>query len=530
MTGEQILEYRIEKLLGEGGMGAVYLATHTQLDRQVAIKVLNPYLLRDTTIRERFNNEAAAMTSLQHANIVSLYDYLETGGNLCLVMEYIEGDSVEQYLRDKNGPIPEGKAIQLFVQILDAFAYAHSKGIIHRDIKPANVMISRDGQPKILDFGIARIVDEVSGKFTTAGIRTGTVVYMSPEQVHGRQADIRSDIYSLGVLFFEMLTGKPPYNREVHSDFDIQTMIVNKLLPRVKAVNPAVSQRLQVIIDKATAKNPDERFQNCEAFKKSIMAEEEQQQELALAQLMHEVAEKGHEQKASENISTIEAAKIRSRNRKIQLTFSVVALLVAAYFIVRMSMLDTSGWSWSALFPSTTEQVNSADADTPDKANVPLAAPANTAKKNATSAGIIKRPSDRSAYLPSSASGRGAALTKKDFQTYLTGYYTTLQAKNLNQLQQYYAPPLTRFFSEYGVSSERLGELLQHSWQGTPENRYEIQWDTFRFYQDEKENYIMDFYMNYQFRRTGNGDWRQQKLYTMMKMNKDLKIFYITGD
>jgi serine/threonine protein kinase len=269
MIGERVLNYKIEALLGEGGVGSVYLATHNQLGRKVAIKVLNPNLVNNAEVRERFRNEAATLSSLQHINIVTLYDYLEDERGLFLIMEYVPGNVLDNYIRQVSGPIPEQKTIYFFNQILDGLSYAHQRGIVHRDIKPSNIIITSDADAKILDFGIAKILKEGKAGMTKTGARLGTVLFMSPEQVKGQGVDLRTDIYSLGITLFEMLTGRCPYD-ENSVEFEIYNKIVLEPLPRAKSFYPAVSDKMQAIIDKATAKNPAERFQSCEEFKNAL--------------------------------------------------------------------------------------------------------------------------------------------------------------------------------------------------------------------------------------------------------------------
>ncbi|WP_299461862.1 serine/threonine-protein kinase [uncultured Microscilla sp.] len=261
--------YKIEKTLGTGGMGTVYLATHTQIGRQAAIKGLKPHLAKNPDIRMRFKNEAALMAKLHHPNIVDLYDYVELGENLFLVMEYVQGVTLEQYTSEISGPLSESQAKRVFAKILDAFAYAHQRGIVHRDIKPANIMITQMGDVKIMDFGIAKMVDNQEKNLTQAGVRLGTIYYMSPEQIRAWEIDARSDIFSLGITLFEILTGKLPYSEEL-GEYDLSQKIVNDPLPRLKEFLPAASSHMQKIIDKATAKDPDHRFQNAEQFKKAL--------------------------------------------------------------------------------------------------------------------------------------------------------------------------------------------------------------------------------------------------------------------
>ena len=265
MIGKIVLNYRIISLIGEGGMGKVYLAEHQSLGRLAAIKVLLPELARNEHIRQRFINEAKTLSKLNHQNIVVLYDFSDADDNLLLVMEYVEGTPIENIIENTNGPISEQRCINIFKQVLEGFSYAHKRGIVHRDIKPANIVLQPDDTPKILDFGIAKII-EGDVKLTQTGTRMGSVVYMSPEQVMGRDVDQRSDIYSLGVTLFEMLSGKLPYDTRSESEFDIQTKIVREPLPSIRTLNPGISEHLENLIFKSTQKDANYRFQSCEEF------------------------------------------------------------------------------------------------------------------------------------------------------------------------------------------------------------------------------------------------------------------------
>ena len=262
--GQIIGNYEIVSYLGGGGMGEVWLAVDRRINREVAIKGLHPQLLKNEEVRSRFRNEAMTLAKLQHPNVVALYDYIENESGSFLIMEYMQGEPMDDYIRTKTGPIPESKAVDMFAQILQGVAYAHQRGIIHRDIKPSNFLIDGRGNVKILDFGIAKVLEEDKG-LTKTGTRMGTVFYMSPEQVRGEAADKRSDVYSLGVTLFQMLTGTKPFHQEA-TEFQIYNDIVSKPLPRAKTIYPAVSDHMQSVMDKATEKFSDRRFQSCAEF------------------------------------------------------------------------------------------------------------------------------------------------------------------------------------------------------------------------------------------------------------------------
>lgn len=269
MIGKQILNYEIISLIGEGGMGAVYLAEHTQVKRKVAIKVLLSKYLKNEELKQRFKNEASTLAHLQHPNIVGLYDYLEDESGMYLILEYVDGMQLDDYISQITGPMPEEKAVPIMKQILSAFSYAHDKGIVHRDIKPANIIVTKENEVKILDFGIARILGDGMQGMTKTGTQMGTVFYMSPEQVQGKKADFRSDIYSLGITFYQMLTGVNPYGN-MTTEYEVYNSIVKEDLPPANEIYPGVSAKLVRILIKALAKNPDERFQSCKQFSEAI--------------------------------------------------------------------------------------------------------------------------------------------------------------------------------------------------------------------------------------------------------------------
>jgi serine/threonine protein kinase len=271
MIGKSILNYEIKSLIGEGGMGSVYLAFHTQMNRKVAIKALLPRYMANEEIKQRFKNEASTLAHLQHPNIVGLYDYVEDESGLYLVMEYVEGIPLDEFVSNVTGPMPEERAVPIIKEILSAFSYAHQKGIVHRDIKPANIIVTKNDGVKILDFGIARLLGNGNQNLTKTGTQMGTVFYMSPEQVQGKKVDIRSDIYSLGVTFYQMLTGVNPYNG-LTTEYEVYSRIVKDDLPPPQDIYPGIPDYFSAILKKALAKQPEDRFQTCDDFLNAFIA------------------------------------------------------------------------------------------------------------------------------------------------------------------------------------------------------------------------------------------------------------------
>lgn len=249
--------YEIEKLIGEGGMANVYLARDTILDRKVAVKVLRGDLAGDDKFVRRFQREALSASSLSHPNIVEIYDVGEDEGNFYIVMEYIEGKTLKALIK-KRGVLTLPETIDIMLQLLDALASAHDSYIIHRDIKPQNIMIKESGLVKITDFGIAMALN--NAQLTQTNSVMGSVHYLPPEQASGKGSTIRSDIYSLGILMFEMLTGKMPFKGD--SAVEIALKHMKEPLPSAKELNPVIPQTVENIILKAAAKNPKNRYRD----------------------------------------------------------------------------------------------------------------------------------------------------------------------------------------------------------------------------------------------------------------------------
>lgn len=269
MIGKQILNYKIKSLIGEGGMGNVYLGEHMSIGRKVAIKVLRPELVGNKEIRSRFMNEAKVMAQLQHPNIVGLIDYVDDEKGLSLIMEYVQGQGLDEVLKALKEPISIDRSKKLMEQILKGFEYAHKAGVVHRDVKPANILLTADGEVKILDFGIAKLVGDSQFNLTKTGTQVGTVYYMSPEQVRSVELDQRSDIYSLGVTFYEILAGFCPYST-LTSEYDIYDKIVREPLLSLTDVMGDEYHGQWKVIEKATNKKPEGRFQSCADFNEAI--------------------------------------------------------------------------------------------------------------------------------------------------------------------------------------------------------------------------------------------------------------------
>ena len=250
-------------------MGNVYLGEHVSIKRKVAIKVLKPELVKNEEIRKRFKNEASMLAHLQHPNIVGLIDYVEQEDGLYLIMEYVDGQGLDELIKTQQAPISIERANKLMIQVLQAFMYAHKNGVVHRDVKPSNILVTADDQLKVLDFGIAKLVGDNQHHLTKTGTQIGTVYYMSPEQVKGQDLDQRSDIYSLGVTFYELLSGVCPY-RGMTTEYEIYDNIVNEPLLALTHTMGNAYARVWEVIAKATDKDVRNRFQDCDTFIKAL--------------------------------------------------------------------------------------------------------------------------------------------------------------------------------------------------------------------------------------------------------------------
>ena len=249
--------YQIIKTLGEGGMANVYLAHDTYLDRNVAVKVLRGDLANDEKFVRRFQREALSATSLSHPNIVEIYDVGEDDGQYYIVMEYVDGKTLKQVLKQR-GHLSVTEVIDIMLQVTDGMAHAHDAYIIHRDIKPQNIMILSNGMIKITDFGVAIALN--STQLTQTNSVMGTVHYIPPEQANGKGSTIRSDIYSMGIMMYELLTGFLPYKGD--NAVEIALKHLREPLPSVRKFDSSIPQSIENVIIKATAKNPKNRYKD----------------------------------------------------------------------------------------------------------------------------------------------------------------------------------------------------------------------------------------------------------------------------
>ena len=275
LEGQMLGKYRLLEPLGRGGMARVYRAYHAQLDRYVTVKVLRGDLLDDDNFIDRFRREARAVAGLRHPNIVQVFDYDVEDHISYMVLELLDGDSLKTRLHDyrmRGERMGLGEMVHILCQVLDGLSYAHTQGMIHRDVKPGNILLTGDGRPVIADFGIARIIGATSD--TLPGALLGTMSYVAPEQGLEGKSDARSDLYSLGVVLYEMLTGRTPF--EADTPAAILMKHAQDPLPLPREVQPSIPAPFERVVLKALVKDPGDRYADAQAMARALMEAAEQ--------------------------------------------------------------------------------------------------------------------------------------------------------------------------------------------------------------------------------------------------------------
>ncbi len=264
--GSMVGRYLTLSRIGVGGMGIVYRAHDTELNRTVALKVLPPKLSKYPEYLKRFHTEAQAQARLNSPHVVMLYELMEHPVGQVLVLEYVEGETLENRLRH-YGPLSVPEAVRVFEQAMRGVEHIHRMGVVHRDLKPSNIFITRDGEIKLMDFGIARLMDNHDP--SQNGAMVGTLLYISPEQINGRETDCRSDIYTLGISLFEAVTGRLPFERR--TDYALMHAHVQENPPSPKEFQRRLPPELESVILKAMAKDPNRRFQTMTEFRTALL-------------------------------------------------------------------------------------------------------------------------------------------------------------------------------------------------------------------------------------------------------------------
>ena len=345
MTGQTILHYKIKEKLGEGGMGEVYKAQDTKLDRFVALKFLPSQLTASEDDKARFIQEAKAASAMNHPNVCTIYSIEEYSGQLFIAMEYIEGKT----LKDKKDSLSEKQILEIGIQAAEGLAAAHEKGIVHRDIKPENIMIRKDGIVQIMDFGLAKL-RETSGvsRLTKAGMTMGTMGYMSPEQVQGLDVDHRTDIFSLGVVLYELLAGESPF-KGMH-ETAIMYEIVNVNPEPVSSLKPEVNSEIDEIIFECLEKEPSERYQSAAEIARNLrrVKRDSGKSRITRASVINKSQQ--YKLEVSPNLKN-EKSSIRNTKQKmiLAMSFLLVAILAAAisWFLHPELVKEVRKFQWS---------------------------------------------------------------------------------------------------------------------------------------------------------------------------------------
>ncbi|MGQ0793227.1 MAG: serine/threonine protein kinase [Deltaproteobacteria bacterium] len=361
MVGKEIGPYRILEKIGQGGMGLVYKGVHAKLEQEVAIKVLSPEYTNDESMRARFIQEAKIQVKLSHPNVVNILNYLEDGRDIFLVMEYVKGETLESQLK-KSGRMALQKASAVCLSVLEALSFMHSRGVIHRDIKPSNIMFTEDGAVKVTDFGIAKVKGE-KGQ-TKTGMRIGTLWYMSPEQIKGQEADMASDIYSLGITFYQMVTGRVPFTG--NSEYTVMKGHLEQQPPAPWDINKSVSREFGGVILKSIAKEPKGRYATAREFSGDLRAALKDGEAAEVTAVAHP--------RASRILPSFELN--RKQSLAVLAGLGIILMLIIAFMLKGEDREEGASFPLTAVSPSDAVSKDNAsvagDGDSPDAKSAAL--------------------------------------------------------------------------------------------------------------------------------------------------------------
>ncbi len=450
--------YEIIKTIGEGGMANVYLANDTILDRKVAIKVLRGDLSNDEKFIRRFKREALSVSNLSHPNIVEVYDVGEEDGNYYIVMEYIDGKTLKQLLQ-KRGALTLTEVIDIMCQLTDGLAHAHEAYIIHRDIKPQNIMIEDNGLVKITDFGIAMALN--STQLTQTNSVMGSVHYLPPEQANGKGSTVKSDIYSLGILMYELLTGSVPFKGDTAVEIALKHM--KEKIPSIRKQNPTIPQSVENIVLKATAKNPKNRYDTVRDMYNDLKTALDRDNE---KRLVYEYPENDLEETkvitpiVKENKKTIidkpdeeegETTKTKSDKNKLPIILSIVlltVLIVLAVIFLLISKQDVKEVKVPDVVGITTEEAieklkkvgleyttESEESETVDEGKVIRTEPKAGSSKTKGSTVTIVESSGKEFLLLEDYTGKNYYEVKAKLE--LSGVKVEMKTKSVDNASEY---------------------------------------------------------------------------------------------
>lgn len=512
MIGKVIGNYRIESLVsGKGGMGKVYFAKHIHLGTPAAVKAINPNLTDNDQFKERFRLEAMSLYQLvQHPGIVRFFDYVENADGQFIITEFVEGVNLAEYSK-QNGAMPLPQLVSVFSNILDIIGFVHSKGIIHRDIKPANIMLTPQGNVKILDFGIAKSGNE---NLTAVGTAIGTIAYLSPERIYTLKdaqgnpipLDYRSDIYSLGVTLYEAAVGRSLYSTgdNATSDYEVMMDIVSKPLPRLLSTDKSASAALQAIIDRATQKKPEHRYANCQVFKDDLQQLLQAKPNLAPPPKNSNTTPKQGVVN-NNNVSPKPMPQVQNNgdNKKKSggfdwwlLLLGAVVLLVAFFFIKDAILGDPPQVLPEAGIVQDTTQTPTEQTTQETKLLEPLS---------------------------------NFAATEDGFKQFIQSYYTALESGDINRILLHYSPTVKQYYDTenptYTDLQNAIGTLIQQY----PSRSYAVNWDSFSYYVLDKKYFGLDFNVVEQLKNTANADSRRRTVRMSVTLTPDVRIRSIEG-
>lgn len=512
MIGKVIGNYRIESLVsGKGGMGKVYLAKHIHLGTLAAVKAIHLHLTDNDQFKERFKLEAISLYQLvQHPGIVRFFDYVENADGQFIITEFVEGTNLADYTK-QYGVMPLDQIVSVFSKILDIVTFVHSKGIIHRDLKPANIMLTPQGEVKILDFGIAKVRNE---NLTATGTSIGTIAYLSPERIYTPKdaqgnpipLDHRSDIYSLGVTLYETATGCGlyPTGDNATSDYEVMMDIVTKPLPRLNANNPNASPVLQAIIDQATQKKPDQRYPNCETFKNDL-------QQLLSAKPNTTPPPKQSNSNAPKQVAvnTSSPKPMPTNNNNNNATpkksggfdwwlvlLAAVVLLVAFFFIKDALLGDPPQVTPEAGIATDTTQTTTEQTVAETKLPEPLPNFSNN---------------------------------EEGFKQFMQSYYTALETGDTNRVLQHFANTVTQYYDTDNPRSTDLKDAIASLMQQYTTRNYTINWDSFSYYVLDEKYFGLDFNVIEQLKRNSSASGSRRTTRMSVTLTPDVRIKSIYG-
>jgi serine/threonine-protein kinase len=401
--GEKVGHFLIQAEIGRGGMGTIYYALDTMLNREVALKAIHPQLADNQQLMDRFKIEAMTQARLNHPNIVTIFSFNKIEDQYFIAMEYIEGKSLKELLQAKR-MLAIGEAVSLVIQVAEGLAYAHSHNVIHRDIKPANILLGKDNHVKISDFGIAKIFGAEG--VTKTGMMMGTPWYTPPEQIMGKNIDFRADLYSLGVTFYELLTSRVPFDSETNSEFQIQKAHLETPPPRPSIYNPQINARLENIILRALQKKVEKRYQSAG----EMIAELRKVQEKLGKTGVPEIGE-------AEHTLILDAAPAKRRHSFLSpLNVAIFLLLLLAGGVFWMIISGRSTFREQAGGKTPTTAVQDRPNQGPEQAATASGAPADAAQQpsaqpvaDGQDAGGGKEPVDADASKPAGTTAADAA-------------------------------------------------------------------------------------------------------------------------